>query len=377
MTISIDTERAEDARTVPVAAPAADRTAALADRIFGSMLAGAELLSIELGRRLGLYATLFDEGPVTAARFAFAAGIAERYASEWLAQQAAAGILDVVTPGDAATREYLLPAAHVPVLVDESHPQHRTGSPRLFEALALALPAVERAYRSGAGVEYEAFGADLREGIASINRPSFEYLLPSWMDRMPDIAERLREGGFILDAGCGLGWSSIALARRFPAAWIVAVDLDADSISTARRNAEEAGVADRIRFVHGDAAQVARRRSDAPFTLVHVVQALHDMADPVAALRAFREALAPGGAILLGEGAVADEFAAPAGEIERMHAAISALHCVPATMAESDAVAHGTVVRRPTIAAWARAAGFERVEDLPIEHRLYRFVRID
>jgi len=46
-------------------------------------------------------------------------------------------------------------------------------------------------------------------------------------------------------------------------------------------------------------------------------------------------------------------------------------------MAERGAVAHGAVVRRPTIEAWAHAAGFTRVVPLPIEHRLYRFVRID
>src|SRR5690606_24649917 len=123
-----------------------------------------------------------------------------------------------------------------------------------------------------------------------------------------DIAERLRDGGRILDAGCGVGWSSIALAKRFPAAPIVAVDLDVAAIDAARRNAEAAGVDDRIRFVRGDASEMSRIRADEPYALVHVVQALHDMADPVRALAAFRRVLAPGGAVLLGEGAVADRF---------------------------------------------------------------------
>src|SRR4051812_35709278 len=90
------------------------RTEALVGRLFESTIAASELLCVELGRRLGLYEVLFDQGAVTATDLAGAAGIAPRYAREWLEQQAASGILDIVVPGDAETREYLLPGDHVP-----------------------------------------------------------------------------------------------------------------------------------------------------------------------------------------------------------------------------------------------------------------------
>src|SRR4051812_1188761 len=87
---------------------------ALAERLFGAMLSGMELLTVELGRRLGLYAAVHEHGPVTPAQLAKCAGIIERYAREWLEQQAAAGHLEV--DGD----RFVLPAAHVPVLLVET-----------------------------------------------------------------------------------------------------------------------------------------------------------------------------------------------------------------------------------------------------------------
>jgi hypothetical protein len=73
---------------------------------------------------------------------------------------------------------------------------------------------------------------------------------------------------------------------------------------------------------------------------------------------------------------VADEFHADADAVERMLYAMSVLHCLPATTAESDAVANGTVLRPPTVRRWAASAGFGRVDVLPIENPFWRFYRI-
>ena len=56
--------------------------------------------------------------------------------------------------------------------------------------------------------------------------------------------------------------------------------------------------------------------------------------------------------------------------------AMSVLHCLPATTAESDAVANGTVLRAPTVRRWAAEAGFGRVDVLDIENPFWRFYRI-
>jgi SAM-dependent methyltransferase len=350
----------------------------LVGRLIGSATAAAEMLTIELGRRLGLYRTLFESGAVNAAEFAEAAGIAPRYAREWLEQQAAAGIVDVAAPGDAQTREYLLPGAHVPVLVDEVHPFNLIGAAGLIAGFGTALPEVEAAYRSGEGVRFHRFGDELREGIAALNRPSFTHSMRDWVEAVPGIAQRLDAGGVVLDAGCGLGWSTIALAKAFPKATIVGADADTASIVAARANAQLAGVADRVTFVEANAADETTLRSpfQEDYTLVTVFEALHDMGEPIRALDTFRTVLAPGGAVLVGDERVGDEFTAPAGEVERMMYASSVLHCLPATMAESTSVASGTVLRAPTVLDWASRAGFDQAEVLGIEHPFWQFYRM-
>ena len=62
----------------------------LSGNLFMACLATMELANVELGIRLGLYEALAGAGTVTPAELAAKAGIAERYAQEWLEQQAVA-----------------------------------------------------------------------------------------------------------------------------------------------------------------------------------------------------------------------------------------------------------------------------------------------
>lgn len=380
MTIHDTAERVTEHVTDTIGPNSLARSEELATRLIASATMGVELLTIELGRRLGLYQVLFDSGAITAAEFATEAGIAERYAREWLEQQAAAGILDVVreshSPHD---REYLLPGSHVRVLLDELNPFYSVGVARMLLGVALTLPEVAEAFRTGGGVSFDKYGSELRDGIASINRPGFVHGIRQWIDTMPDVSSRLDGGGVVLDAGCGVGWSSIAIAKAFPNARVVGIDLDAASIAQARLNAAASGVADRLFFARANAADERSIRSPfgVDYSLVTVFEALHDMGQPVKALSAFRRVLAPGGAVLVADERADVEFSAPAGDIERLHYGFSVLHCLPATMAESDAVVNGTVLRAPTVRAWANRAGFDRTTELPIEHEFWRFYRVD
>src|ERR687894_2170304 len=68
------------------------RKEALVERVFGSAIGFMELLSIYVGERLGLYHALADVGAATAPELAAATGTDERYAREWLEQQAGGGV---------------------------------------------------------------------------------------------------------------------------------------------------------------------------------------------------------------------------------------------------------------------------------------------
>ncbi len=63
---------------------------------FGAAIGAFDLCGVYLSDRLGLYRVLAKGGPMSAAELASVAGIQERYALEWLEQQAASAILDLV-----------------------------------------------------------------------------------------------------------------------------------------------------------------------------------------------------------------------------------------------------------------------------------------
>jgi hypothetical protein len=69
-------------------------------------------------------------------------------------------------------------------------------------------------------------------------------------------------------------------------------------------------------------------------------------------------------------------FDPDAGGVEPLMYGISVLHCLPAGRAEAPSAATGTVMRSGTLRAYAREAGFEDAEVLPIEHPLFRFYRL-
>jgi SAM-dependent methyltransferase len=350
---------------------------ALGERLFGALLGGMELLSVELGTQTGLYRALRDGGPATAGELAGRARISERYAREWLQQQATAGFLKVHTPGGPAQRRYVLPDGHADALLEVESPGYISAAGPTLVGLAKVLGAVAAAFRSGEGVGYGRYGAEIRHGIGDFNRPMFtNELATEWLPALGEVYPRLRSGaaGRVLDVACGTGWSTIALARACPGVQVDGVDLDEASIADARRNAAAAGVADRVRFEIGDAAALDRPGG---YDLACIFEGLHDMGDPVGALRRIRCLLGPDAPLLVVDERVAESFTAAGDEIERLYYAWSVLHCLPATLAESPKIAHGTVLRTDTVRQWARAAGYASVEVLPVANDFWRFYRLD
>ncbi len=91
-----------------------------------------------------------------------------------------------------------------------------------------------------------------------IPRPETEHLV----EKVLELAARFNQPR-IVDVGTGSGAIAVALARKLPGALLTAIDLSAAALAIARENAELNGVADRIRFLHGDLfAPVAQEQFD-------------------------------------------------------------------------------------------------------------------
>jgi SAM-dependent methyltransferase len=345
----------------------------LVGRLFGATLGALELFHVYLGDRLGLYRALAAGGPLTAAELAAAAGINQRYAREWLEQEAVAGIL-VVEPGE-GERRFSLPRGHAEVLDDPDSLNFLAPAARGIVSVGAVMTNVIEAFRTGGGVPYEAYGADMRSSISSGNRPMFLNLLGSkWFPAIVDVDRRLRSQppARAADVGCGTGWSSIAIAKAYPLIKVDGLDLDEASIEDARRNAHASGVADRVTFEMRDASDPKLADS---YDLVTAFETVHDMSNPVGALKAMRALRKPGGAVVIADERVAEEFTAPGDDLERFMYGWSAVHCLPVGMGPQSA-GTGTVMRPSRLREYAREAGFSDVEILPIENDFWRFYRL-
>ena len=347
------------------------------ERLFNSFLGGMDMLGIYVGDRLGLYAPLAMGDPKTPADLARAAGIHERYAREWLEQQAMTGIVAVVDESAPdSEREYYLPPAYREVLLDERSLEFMAPLAQALVACARPIDALMDAFRSGDGVPYADYGADLHEAQARFTRPMYERLLATeWLGAVPDVRARLEADppARVADVACGLGRSSLAIAAGYPKVTVDGIDLDEASIVRARQLLMGSGLEHRVSFQVRDAADPRLRGR---YDLVTIFEALHDMSRPVDVLRALRGLLADGGSVLVCDERTADRFSLDAGDVERMYYGFSVMHCLPVGMVGEEPAGTGTVMRTGTLEEYAREAGFGRFEVLPIENEFYRLYRL-
>jgi SAM-dependent methyltransferase len=149
--------------------------------------------------------------------------------------------------------------------------------------------------------------------------------------------EQRERGALVADVGCGHGASTILMARAFPNSTFVGSDYHDGSIETASRRAQEAGVADRVRF-H---VEPAATHSGSGYDLVTMFDCLHDMGDPVTAARHVGETLKPDGTWMIVEPHAGDHVEDNLNPIGRTFYGFSTLLCTPASLSQEVGMALG------------------------------------
>ncbi|KQV23893.1 MULTISPECIES: methyltransferase domain-containing protein [unclassified Kitasatospora] len=161
----------------------------------------------------------------------------------------------------------------------------------------------------------------------------------------------LRAGQALLDVGCGPGTITADLAELVgPTGRVVAVDRSAEVLAQAAEYVAGRGIGN-VTFERADAYRLPY--ADGEFDVVHAHQVLQHVAEPVLVLRELRRVTAPGGVVAVRDA----DYAAMAWYPELPElAAWMALYQQVARANEGEPNAG----RR--LAAWARAAGFEKIE---------------
>jgi 2-polyprenyl-3-methyl-5-hydroxy-6-metoxy-1,4-benzoquinol methylase len=345
------------------------------NRVLNDAIGAFSIFSIFIGGKLGFYRALADHGPLTAGELASYTSTQERYVREWLEHQAASCILEAhLDPS--SERRFQLPPGRAEALVESDSLNYVAPMAQLVVGSVYPLESVLEAYRNGGGVPFSAYGPNLREGQASMNRPAFlQELGGTWLPTMADVHARLKADppARIADIGCGGGWSCIGMARSYPKVQVHGYDLDEASVELARQNIQAEGLGDRVQVFLNDASDPELHEG---YDLVTAFECVHDMSNPVGALRMMGKLAGEEGAVLIMDERSQEVFQSCAEAYEQLLYGFSILHCLPAGMSEQPSAGTGTVMRPNTVERYAREAGFSRVEILPIDHFFFRFYRL-
>lgn len=338
---------------------------AAAEAFVGTALANTTGFTVTvlagLGDRLGLWRALAEQGPATSSELAARADVDERYAREWLGAMTTAEYLTY----EPATGAFTLPPEHAPVLADEGGPVFFGGTFQMLRGMVTVYDELLEVFRTGGGVPQEAYHPDMWDGMERFTAGWFDNLLiQEWMPALPEVDAALRRGAEVADVGCGRGRGLVRLAQAYPDSRFVGIDAFAGTIEAARANVARAGVADRVRIVHADAAEAIPGSYDVVFTF----DVVHDAVDPAGLLRQIRAALRPGGRYVCLDINASHRLEENVGPLGALFHGCSLLYCMTTSLAHGGA-GLGTVGFNEEVArAMTAEAGFTGFRRVPLDN---------
>jgi len=281
---------------------------------------------VVIGDKLGLYRAMADSVAVTPAELANRTELSERYVREWLNAQAAGGYVTY----DATKGTFTLPPEQAAALADTESPAFVAGLFQVTAAMWAGESKIAANFRTGGGLEWAHQHPCLFEGTERFFRSGYiGNLMSNWIPALDGVEGKLKTGAKVADVGCGLGASTILMAKAFPKSQFHGFDYHAGSIEMARQRAKAQGVSKNVTF---DVA----KSTDFPgsnYDLIAHFDCLHDMEDPEGAAKYARRQIAPDGTWMIVEPFASDKPEDNHNPVGRVMYSASTMLCVPHSLA--------------------------------------------
>jgi len=245
---------------------------------------------IYLGLELGLFEQIRRAGAagIEAGALAAAAGCQAEPVASWIRAAHAGDLVLLDGPRVSISDDV------VSVLLDDTHPEYLGGQFVVAVVSSLDYAGLTEFFRTGRTIDERP--PRFHRAIEAVTVQDIAVFFQEGLAQVPELAAALTRGGRVLDVACGGGRWLIAVARRFPATELVGVEFEPDSVARAMRHVTEAGLGDRIRIEPREIPEMPYRSE---FDLVYIQDALHELADPVASLRASWTAVREGGRLVV------------------------------------------------------------------------------
>lgn len=331
---------------------------AFAERIAGTIDAGAVALMISLGHKTRLFDIMAMLAPSSSQTIADAAGLDERYVREWLAVMVTGGVVTY----DSVNLTYVLPREHAACLTRKASLGNYAVAAQALALMGAVEPRLLDCFASGEGTAYRDYPCFHEMMAEDSGQTVVERLFDTVLPLAPELTTRLAEGIDVLDAGCGRGQALLALAAHFPKSRFTGYDLGEDAIATAR---DAAGELENLTFAMRDLSDFDERER---YDLITSFDAVHDQKDPQVLLRSLHRALRPDGVYLMqdiaGSAQLENNLDFP---MASYLYAVSCSHCMPVSLGQGGK-GLGTMWGWETAEAMLRVAGFAAPERHLLPH---------
>lgn len=332
-----------------------DKLGALVGKMLGDLGGAFSVPTAGIGFSLGLFDALHRAGPATATELATRTGLAERNVREWALAQAANGYIAF----DKTEQRFSLSPEQAMVFAVKDSPVYLEGAFDLAASMVESRPKVEAAFKTGKGVAWGESSGCMFCAVGSFFRPGYvNSIVQSWLPALEGMPKKLKEGIKVADIGCGVGYSTLLMAKAFPSSSFVGYDFHAPSVEQANVHAAAHGLADRVRFVTARAKDIVERN----FDLVTMFDCLHDMGDPRGCAKHVRGLLKPEGSWMIVEPIAADDPSENVGNpVSRLYYNASTMICVPTSLAQEVGEALGAQAGESKLTEVLREGGFRHV----------------
>jgi 2-polyprenyl-3-methyl-5-hydroxy-6-metoxy-1,4-benzoquinol methylase len=318
----------------------------------GAAMNGALVM---IGAQLGLWEAMNSVGALTAAEVAERSGVSERYCREWLSAQAASGYVDYDPTADTFT----LPPEQAMAFADQNSPVYMLGGYHVVSSAYKDRDRIAERFRSGDGFGWHEHDPELFLGTEVFFRPGYQaHLVAEWLPALEGVEEKLRSGAKVADIGCGHGISTFLMAKAYPESTFHGFDYHDASIQRATEIAHQEGVSGNTEFEVASAKDFPGEGYD----LVCFFDCLHDMGDPVGAMRHVRETISDDGTVMLVEPFANDALSDNLNPVGRIFYAASTVICTPSSLDQEVGLALGAQAGEKRLGDVAREAGFGRFQ---------------
>lgn len=326
----------------------------LQGKVISDIAGSLGLLLAYIGDKLDLYSALAEISPATSRELADNTGMDERYLREWLCANVAGGYVDY----EPETGRLSLNPEQEVIFASEGHPACMQGFFQSVMSVFIDEPKFTEVFPSGKGLPWADHSPCLFCGTERFFRPMYAMnLIDSWIPALDGVREKLTAGARVADVGCGHGSSTILMAQAFPDSTFHGFDYHEASIEHARERARAAGVSRNTIFEVMTAEEYPGKNYD----LVAIFDALHDMGDPVGAVRHVASTLSDDGTFMLVEPFAGDNLEENCHPLGQIYYSFSTMVCVPASKSQEVGLALGAQAGQTRLTDVLRQGGFTQI----------------